>query len=141
MNILLGALSALVALLFLWGARVVAGKGVAVLREARREMAGGVTVRGTCVGVSGTRNSYRFVTPDGATRVAQVPRTGSLDTPKAGSTALLRYRKDDPSVVTTFGATMIAMPLGGFMTLVVALVCAVGAAVCGFLAYALVAGV
>ncbi|MCP9974607.1 hypothetical protein [Streptomyces somaliensis] len=127
-------------LLFLWGARVVAGKGVAVLREARRDMAGGVTVRGTCVGAAGTQNSYRFVTADGATRVVQVPRTGSLDTPKVGSTALLRYRKDDPSVVTTFGATMIAMPLGGVMTLVVALVCAAGAAVCGFLAYALMAG-
>ncbi|MEV5444976.1 hypothetical protein AB0N23_20920 [Streptomyces sp. NPDC052644] len=86
------------------------------------------------------RNSYRFVIADGVTRVAQVPRTGSLDMPKVGSTAFLRYRKDDPSVVTTFGATMITMPLGGVMTLVVALVCVAGAAVCGVLSYALMAG-
>ncbi|MFF9868496.1 hypothetical protein ACF1G0_24360 [Streptomyces sp. NPDC013953] len=128
------------ALLFLWGAWMVAVKGVAVLRGARRDMAASATAKGTCVGTGGTRHSYRFTTPDGATHVAYVGRTGSLDTPKVGSTALLRYRKDDPKVATTFATTVIVVPLGGVMTVVLALFCAVAGAVCGFLALALMAG-
>ncbi|MFI6107264.1 hypothetical protein [Streptomyces sp. NPDC051310] len=139
MNILLGAVSGAVALLFLWGSWIVAGKGVAVLRGARRDMAASATAKGTCVGAGGTRHSYRYVTPDGATHVAYVARTGSLDTPKVGSTALLRYRRDDPKVATTFATTMIVVPLGGAMTLMLALFCAAAAAVCGFLAVALMA--
>ncbi|CAL9618371.1 hypothetical protein SUDANB176_05787 [Streptomyces sp. enrichment culture] len=129
-----------VALLFLWLSWTVTKKGIGVLRDARREMAGSATARGTCVGAGATGASYRFVTPDGETRVAHGARTGNLDTPKVGSTALLRYRKDDPKVAATFLTTVVAMPVGGLMTLVPAVVGVSGAAVIGSVAYAVTAG-
>ncbi|MEV8307135.1 hypothetical protein AB0P36_07135 [Streptomyces flavidovirens] len=138
MGIFLGILSGLAGMGILWGSWLVARKGVELLQLARRLARGSATARAVCVGTTGRRHTYRFSTPDGVSRMAVVSQTGNLSSPKVGSKTLIRYQVDDPKTADRFVTEMVGLPLGGIMTLGLAVFCAAVAVGCGFLGYAAV---
>ncbi|CAM5470572.1 hypothetical protein GCM10010329_31200 [Streptomyces spiroverticillatus] len=130
----LGAVAA--AALLLWAARWTGGKALDLLRTVRSALRGSAGAVGTYVSSNHSTHLYRFTTSDGRSVHAYVPRTSLQDTRRrAGSTARLRYRIDDPKTVSFAAVDLFAMPVGVAMTFLLTAMCVVFAVVLLFLGF------